>query len=341
MGRDLMLHVEQESGHLHQHQCDFDVGHGHAEGHADVLSGSHRQPERKRLILAILLTGTMMVVEGIGGLLTNSLALISDAGHMLTHLLALLISFASIVFAARPPTKQKTFGFYRLEILGALINGVTLLLITGWIFYEVYQRFFEPREVASIQMMGIAFAGLVVNLLTAYILTGPDVRSLISRSARLHLLGDALSSVALVLGAFFIYLTSQWIIDPLLSVGICILILIWSYRLIMESVDILLEAAPQGAAYDEVKKAITAVRGVEDVHDLHVWTLTSGMYALSAHVRVREMPLGETVPLLKKLNFVLCQKFRIGHTAIQFECQNGSGQTPREEVAIKAGAGES
>ena len=281
----------------------------------------------------------MMVVEGVGGLLTNSLALISDAGHMLTHLLALLISLTSIIFASRPPTKRKTFGFYRMEILGALINGVTLLLITAWIFYEVYQRFFEPKEVASLQMLGIAFAGLVVNLVTAFILTGPNIRSLISRSARIHLLGDALSSVALVLGAFFIYLTSEWIIDPILSVGICILIIIWSYRLIMESVDILLEAAPREVTYDEVKKALSVIQGVEDVHDLHVWTLTSGMYALSAHVRVREMPLSETVPLLKKLNFLLCQKFKIGHTAIQFECHNGSVPTSLEAEAAGAKEG--
>lgn len=326
-GRDLEHQVqaypEQESIHLHEHQCDFDVGHPHLETGPDIGPISYRHKEKKRLLVASLLTGSMMVVELVGGLLTNSLALISDAGHMLTHLLALLISLIALIFAGRPPTQRKTFGFYRLEILAALLNGVTLLVITSWIFYEVYQRFLVPKPVASLQMLAIALLGLAVNVITAFILSGPRGLSLNTRSALLHLLGDILSSVGVVLGAVAIYLTGLWVIDPLLSIAICVLIVIWSYRLIMESIEILLEATPKDIDFDQVKEAIAVVEDVEEVHDLHIWTLTSGMYALSAHIKVRNMMISDTSGLLKKLNFLLCQRFRIGHTAIQFECRNG------------------
>lgn len=336
-------YVEQETGHLHQHQCDFDVGHPHLEEGAEGYTISYRHVEKKKLLLASLLTGGMMVVEVVGGLLTNSLALISDAGHMLTHLLALVLSLVALIFASRPPTEKKTFGFYRLEILAALINGVTLLLITSWIFYEVYQRFLKPTPVASLQMLVIAVLGLLVNLITAIILMGPSARSLNTRSALFHLLGDVFSSVGVVLGAVAIYFTGQWVIDPLLSIPICILILIWSYRLIMESVEILLEATPRNIDYDQVMMEIKVVEDVEEVHDLHIWTLTSGMYALSAHIKVRDMSISDTARLLKKLNFLLCQRFRIGHTAIQFECQDGveGSSVERMDKAAAAGKGES
>jgi cobalt-zinc-cadmium efflux system protein len=335
------LYSEQETGHPHQHQCDFDVGHPHLEEGAEGCPVSYRHVEKKKLLLASLLTGGMMVVEAVGGLLTNSLALISDAGHMLTHLLALVLSLVALIFASRPPTEKKTFGFYRLEILAALINGMALLVITSWIFYEVYQRLLNPTPVASLQMLVIAVLGLLVNLITAIILVGPSTRSLNTRSALFHLLGDAFSSVGVVLGAIAIYFTGQWIIDPLLSVAICVLILVWSYRLIMESVDILLEATPRDIDYDQVLMAIKVVEDVEEVHDLHIWTLTSDMYALSAHIKVRDMSISATAQLLKKLNFLLCQRFRIGHTAIQFECQNDAEGSSIETMGKAAAAGKS
>jgi cobalt-zinc-cadmium efflux system protein len=332
-------YADQDTGHLHQHQCDFDVGHPHLEEGLEGYPLSYRHVEKKKLLLASLLTGVMMVVEVVGGLLTNSLALISDAGHMLTHLLALVISLVAFIFASRPPTEKKTFGFYRLEILAALINGVTLLLITSWIFYQVYHRLLEPQPIASLQMLVIATLGLLVNLVTAIILSGPSVRSLNTRSALFHLLGDAVSSLGVVLGAVAIYFTGQWIIDPLLSVAICVLILVWSYKLIMESVEILLEATPRDIDFDQVMKAIEVTEGVAEIHDLHIWTLTSGMYALSAHIKVQDMTISDSARLLKKLNFLLCQRFRIGHTAIQFECQNGTTRPPLNEVEKVGRAG--
>jgi cobalt-zinc-cadmium efflux system protein len=332
-------YLDHDTGHLHQHQCDFDVGHPHLEEGAESFSISYRHVEKKKLLLASLLTGAMMLVEVIGGLLTNSLALVSDAGHMLTHLLALVISLIAFVFAGKPPTEKKTFGFYRLEILAALVNGVTLLLITAWIFYEGYHRLLEPKPVASLQMLTIAVLGLLVNLITAVILSGPGIRSLNTRSAFFHLLGDAVSSIAVVLGAIAIYFTGQWLIDPLLSVVICVLILIWSYKLVMESVEILLEATPREIDFDQVMEAIKVMEDVEEVHDLHIWTLTSGMYALSTHIKIRDMSIRDSARLLRRLNFLLCQRFRIGHTAIQFECQNGVGGTPlkKSERVDRAG----
>ena len=337
-GRVFGPYAEQEAGHLHEHQCDFDVGHPHLEERGAGYPLSYRHVERRKLLLASLLTAVMMVVEVVGGLLSNSLALISDAGHMFTHLLALVISLAAIVFASRPPTEKKTFGFYRLEILAALINGVTLLLITSWIFYEAYQRFLEPKPVASLQMLVIALMGLIVNLVTVIILSGPHVRSLNTRSAFFHLLGDTVSSLGVVGGAVAMYFTGWWIIDPLLSIAICILMLVWSYRLIVESMDILLEATPRDIDFDEVMKAIRVLEGVEEVHDLHIWTLTSGMYALSAHIKVLDRSISDTAGLLKKLNFLLCQCFSIGHTAIQFECRNEIGQPSMGTIGEIAGA---
>jgi cobalt-zinc-cadmium efflux system protein len=323
-------YMEQEAGHPHEHQCDFDMGHPHLDEGAGGYPAPYRHVEKKKLILASILTGTMMVVEVVGGLLSNSLALISDAGHMLTHLLALVISLTAILFASRPPTERKTFGFYRLEILAALLNGVTLLLITSWIVYQVYQRIIEPMPVASLQMLAVALVGLFINLVTVIILSGPNVRSLTTRSAFFHVLGDTVSSLGVVLGAVAIYMTGYSLIDPIISVGICVLILIWSYGLIMESVEILLEATPRDIDYNQVMETISVMEDVEEVHDLHIWTLTSGMYALSAHVKVRDMSISDTTGLLRRVNFVLCQRFRIGHTAIQFEC--GNGGTPFEAI---------
>ena len=186
------------------------------------------------------------MVEVIGGFLTNSLALISDAGHMLTHLFALLVSLFALFFAAKPPTEKKTYGFYRLEILAALFNGIMLFMITVWIFYEAYQRFMHPESISSGKMFMVACIGLVANITCAYILKGNGHgHSLNVRSAFLHMLGDTLSSVGVIIGAGIIYYTNWFIIDPIISVLICVLILIWSYKLVMESVDVLLEATPK------------------------------------------------------------------------------------------------
>lgn len=314
---------EPETLHLHEHSCDFDVGHPHTMGAqpAPLLSflGSG---DLKRLSGSIVLTALVMLIEAVGGVVSNSLALLSDAGHMLTHLLALFISLLALIFSTRPPTSKKTFGFYRLEILAALLNSLLLLLVTLWIFYQAYQRFYFPQPVASTEMFVIGLVGLATNLITAFLLSGATRKGLNLQSAFLHMIGDTLSSLGVVAAAGVIYFTQWWFLDPLLGVLLSIVILFWAFKLMMESINILLEAAPKEIDPAQVVEAVMVIKEVRDVHDVHVWTLTSGMYALSAHVVAKDMSLKESGRLLKTINSLLCQRFKIGHAAIQFEIEN-------------------
>ncbi|MDR4508549.1 MAG: cation diffusion facilitator family transporter [Candidatus Brocadiaceae bacterium] len=302
-------------GHIHSIDY-YHTGNDHNHKHG------FRAQERKRLILTSAITGSIFIIEVIGGLLTNSLALMSDAGHMLTHLFALLISLFAIVFASKPPTVKKTYGFYRLEILAALLNGIVLFLITVWIFYEAYQRFLHPETISSGKMFFVACIGLIANVVCAYILKGDGHgHSLNVRSAFLHLLGDTLSSFGVLVGAIIIYYTNWFIVDPIISVMLCILILIWSYKLVMESVDILLEATPKEINIEEVIARLKIISGIDDAHDIHIWTITSGMYAMSMHIDTKDMMISETTKLSKEINRLLREKFKIGHTVIQFGCE--------------------
>ncbi|MBE7446772.1 MAG: cation transporter [Planctomycetia bacterium] len=288
----------------------------------------YRAHERKRLVLASVITGTIFVVEVVGGIITNSLALISDAGHMLTHLFALLVSLFALYFAAKPPTGKKTYGFFRVEILAALFNGAALFLISLWIFYEAYHRFVHPETISSGRMFIIALIGLVANIACVYILKGnrhghghEHEHSLNVRAAFLHMLGDTLSSVGVIIGAGIIYYTNWFIIDPVISVVICVLILIWSYKLVMESVEVLLEATPKGINIENVIDSLKQISGVDDAHDIHIWTITSGMYSMSGHIDTKDMLISDTTKLSKEINRILSEKFKIGHTVIQFGCE--------------------
>lgn len=309
-------HRSEETLHLHPPHCEVGLCHPNTDA-APVTEAL----DRRKFYLALGLTGAVMVIEVIGGLVTNSLALLSDAGHMLTHLLALSISFLAVIFSTRPPTLKKSFGFYRLEILAALFNGFFLFLVTLWILYEAYQRFENPEPVASTEMLIIALIGLTTNLLTAFFLSGSKRKDINTHSAMLHLVGDTLASVGVVLGAIILAYTKWWWIDPVLGILISILILVWAFRLIREAVDVLLEATPKEIDPDRVADAVKVFEEVRDVHDVHVWTLTSGMYALSAHVAVRNMSLKQCAPLLRKIHSLLCEQFKIGHAAIQLEAE--------------------
>ena len=279
---------------------------------------THRGEERTKLVLACALTGTMFIVEGIAGFLTNSLALLSDAGHMLTHMIALLISLGAIMFASRPPTARKTYGFYRLEILAALFNGATLFLITIWIFFHAYKRIINPEPVASGHMLIVAIVGLLVNLACAYILKTSH-GSLNIKSAFMHMMADTFSSLVVVFGAIIMHYTQWYMLDPALSILICIIILVWSYQLITESVDILLEATPKDVDLENVVKSISELDEIEGVHDVHIWTITSGMYAMSAHIYIKDIMVSETQQIMSNINTLVNEKFSIGHTVIQFE----------------------
>ncbi len=303
--------------HVHLPMADTHHVYGIEEDHSVK---SHRPEEQRRLLLSMVLTGSMMVVEFIGGVLTNSLALISDAGHMLTHASALFISYIAIRLAARPSRSDKSFGFYRVEILAALFNSFALVVITIWIFAEAYKRFLNPKPIEGLQMFWVACLGLLVNLVTAVILHGSARDDLNVRSAFFHMLGDTLSSVGVVAGGLLIFYTGWLWIDPFLSVFIGFLILLWSYRLLRDSCHILLESTPRHIKPEEVTRAILEqVKQVKGIHDIHIWEITSKMYAMTAHVAVEDIRVSESKEILDRINRLVAEHFEIGHTNIQFE----------------------
>ncbi len=306
--------------HPHRPKAPDEHVHDH-EGGAHAHAHTHRRPERRRLFASMVLTGSMMVVELVGGILTNSLALVSDAGHMFTHCFALGVSFFAILIASRPAPRERSFGFYRMEILAAFTNGLVLAGVTVYIVYESVVRFLEPEPIAEMQMLIIAVAGLVVNLISALLLAGVGKDDLNVKSAFLHMLGDTLSSVAVVGGAIVIHFTGWLRVDPLLSGLIAVMIGIWSYRLIRDSANVLLESTPKHVDIpkldEELRNEFPAVKGL---HDVHVWEITSGMYAMTAHVTVGpEMTVEAAEEIRSRMESFADEHFRIGHATFQFE----------------------
>ncbi len=291
---------------------------GESHGHTN-----RRLESRRRLYITVVLTAVTFVAEVVGGVLTNSLALLSDAGHMFTHLLALGVSLAAALLADRPATERRTYGLNRIEILAALFNGATLFLISIVIFYEAYERLLDPVPIATGPMLVIAVIGLVVNLACARVLHGSHKHDINVRAAFIHLLTDTFSSVAVIAGAVVIAFTGWTAIDPILSVIICVVILLWAFKLVWESVDILLEATPRDVDMQSVIEGLRQIPGVKDIHHLHVWTITSGMYALSAHIDVDDIRVSETEDLAEHADRLLRKKFHINHATYQFECRRG------------------
>ena len=281
----------------------------------------HRINKLSRLRLALSLTAVGMLFEFLGGFLSNSLALISDAWHMLTHLFALGMSYFAILLAMRPVTKKRTYGFYRAEILAAFVNGIALIFISAYLVYEAVLRFISPQKIKVGEMLFVAGFGLLINGFSTYLLARISHHDLNVRSAFLHEIGDLVSSVAVVAAGLTIFYTNSYIIDPLISLFICVLIVIWAVKLIIDSGNILLEAAPKHLDIDEVAAVLkNEVSGVCEVHHLHAWTIASSMYALTAHVVIEDCQVSSANELLKKINTLLEERFRIEHTNIQFEC---------------------
>lgn len=299
---------------MHQHRPKQ---HSHV---ADELF-EYRSVEKKKLKLTMAVTGIMMVAEIVGGFWTNSLALISDAGHMFTHFFALAISFAAIVCASRKSCHHRTFGFYRVEILAALLNSLFLFGVTFWIIVEGIKRIIHPAPILGAQMFIIAVIGLLVNLVSVYILHGTHKEDLNVKSAFLHMLGDALSSVVIVIGAVVIYFTGWNIIDPVLSIGIGLVIFIWGWNLFKDSVNILLEAAPKGMNTEDITKALVfEIPSIDEITDMHVWEITSKMYSMTAHVRLKpevDRPIEKQI--LERIKQIVDEKFDIEHTTIEFD----------------------
>lgn len=289
----------------------------HQHAHDDHGIDTARSASRKRLLITLILVCSYMIAEVIGGLLTNSLALLADAGHMLTDAAALALSLFALWMAQRPPTPQRTFGHYRAEILAALVNGATLVAIAIYIFIEAFHRFQSPPEVLGGTMMLIAVGGLIVNLAGLLVLHSARDESLNVKGAWLHVLGDALGSVGAILGGLLIWLFGWLWADPLVSVLIGTLILFSSWTLLKQSVSVLMEQAPGHIDVDDVREAMLAADGVVGVHGLHVWSITTGLESLSAHVTVQSRVKPANV--LHELRHTLHDRFGIEHVTIQLD----------------------
>jgi len=288
-----------------------------------VSSDSRSHPSTQRNMLVVLsITAGIMIAEIIGGLLANSLALLSDAGHMLTDILALGLSLAAMRFARKPPTPEKTFGFYRLEILAAFFNGMLLLFISLYIFYEAYHRLVDPREIKGLFMLLVAAIGLLANGVGIVILRKSAHTSLNVRSALFHLVGDTVSSVGVIVGGTIIIYTGWYVVDPIISILIGGLILRGAYSLVRESIDILLEATPKEIDVEEMIGDLVRIAGVKEVHHLHVWTITSGIYAMSSHVVIDDLLTSKSSQILEEIEKLLQDKYSMEHITIQFECES-------------------
>lgn len=297
--------------------------------HADPGHESDEQPaervNRRPLVIALVITAAFLVAEVVGGLLTNSLALLADAGHMATDVAALALSLFAIWLARRPSTPERSFGFYRAEVLAALANAATLVAISVYIFWEAINRLGNPPEIKSGPMLVVAIGGLVANAASAWVLMrgGGHEENLNTRGAFLHVVGDLLGSVGAIVAAVVMLSTGWYLADPLLSAGIGLLILWGSWRLLRESVDVLLEATPKGIDMAELRAAMGSVPGVDGVHDLHVWTVTSGLVAMSSHVEVASHQ--DWHPILVQLSTVVRERFGIAHATLQPEEPHAHG----------------
>lgn len=283
----------------------------------------HRHKNRKSLTLALVITSVFFLVELVGGILTNSLALLSDAGHMLTDVLALGMSLVAMWVAKRPPTASKSFGFHRLEIFAAFINGLTLALISIYIFIEAYERLLDPPEVAGLPMMIIAIFGLLVNLTSGYILHSSKDHSINVRGAYLHVLGDALGSIGAIAAGVIMWTTGWMYADPIFSAIIGVIIILSSGRLLRDTFHILMQGTPSHIEPTEVKQSIEELKHVIGTHDLHIWTLTSGIEAMTVHVNVDEHVSQDVHDdVIREIRSITRDKFGIQHTTIQLEMQD-------------------
>ncbi|MBR7796457.1 cation diffusion facilitator family transporter [Agaribacter marinus] len=289
------------------------MGHDHDHHH-----GHHHHTSNKRVLFwSFIMITAFMIIEAVGGLLTNSLALLSDAGHMLSDAAALGLSLLAFKIGERQATTSKTYGYRRFEIIAAFINGITLVLISLYIFYEAFHRFMDPPNVSA-NMMIIAVIGFIVNIIVAWMLMrGDSEDNLNIKSALLHVLGDLLGSVGAIVAGILILLFGWNIADPIASVIVAILILISGFRVTKESIHILMEGKPVHINVKEIKTALLKLQGIKDVHDLHVWSITSEFPALSCHVVVDDSIHRDD--LLKQANQVLKDQFHISHCTIQME----------------------
>lgn len=278
---------------------------------------------RKRLKIALTLVFFVMCVEVAGGLIAHSLALLGDAAHMLTDAFALSLSLMALTIAAQPSTQTKTFGYHRVEIMAALANGILLLLMALGILWEAYRRFMEPQEVHSGIVIAVATVGLATNLGVLYFLKDPVHNShhhdLNLKGAFYHVIGDSLASVAVIAGGVAMWMTQWYALDSIIA-GVVTLILIWGAQsIIRDAFHILLEGVPKGISIREVEKELTSIPAIKEVHELHVWSICSNIYALSTHALVNDQKVNQVESILKEIEILLKEKFNITHSTVQFE----------------------
>ncbi|MEO6447545.1 MAG: cation diffusion facilitator family transporter [Gemmatimonadaceae bacterium] len=301
-------------GHGHGHGNA--AGHVHSHAHLDATGDSGQQ---RRLRLALILTSLFFVAEVVGGFLSNSLALLADAGHMLTDVAALSLSLFVVWFSRQPATPQKTYGYLRWEILAAFINGAMLLVVSAVIMWEAVGRLRSPEPISTGLMLLVAIGGLLINAVCAWILHPVHQHSLNARGAYLHVLGDLLGSVGTIAAGLIVRQTGWYAADPIASVLVTLLIVRSAWRLVRESVDVLLEAAPSHISLGAVRQRLAAIAGVEAVHDLHVWSVTSGVVAMSVHAVV---PAPEDRQRVLRDAVGAMQHFGIEHCTIQVESES-------------------
>ncbi len=304
---------EHPSFHGHAHSDVSDQGPIHDHFHG---TPGHRKTQRQKMLWVLGITAAFMVAEVVGGVLSNSLALLADAGHMFTDVAALALSLVAMRLAQRPPSPTKTYGYVRLEILAALINGAALLLISAFIIKEALERFSSPPEVNGPLLMGVAGVGLVVNVVAALLLRRHANENLNVRGAYLHVLGDLLGSVGAIIAGVLILTTGWMLADPIISIVIACLILVGAWRLVREATDVLLEGAPRGLDVEGLVDDIRKIEGLEEVHDVHVWTLTSGFVAMSGHGVIDDLSMHRRI--LDEINSMLNDK-GISHITFQLE----------------------
>jgi cobalt-zinc-cadmium efflux system protein len=317
----------------HSHTHDHGHAHSHAHGHSHDHSGTGRS-----LIVSLVLTLGFVAFETVAGFRASSLALLSDAGHNFADAFALLLAAFGFYLQSRPADQVKTFGYHRAGVLAAFVNAVSLVVLALLLFYESYQRLRNPQPVVESTMIFVAAIGLAMNLFIVWKLGGHG-HDMNIRAAWIHMLGDAMSCVAIIAGAIAIHFTGWQKIDPVLSILIGLMI-VWSgWGIIQESLNVLLEGLPKGIELEEVTGGMRDVEGVIDVHDVHIWSLGSQAHALSCHVLIEDVPPSTSEAILRRLKGVLCSRFSINHSTIQFEhvkCDDPCVMAKKKEPAASS-----
>ncbi|MFC1942364.1 cation diffusion facilitator family transporter [Chloroflexota bacterium] len=278
------------------------------------------RPVSSKLKFGIILTSIILVIEVAGGFLSNSLALLSDAGHMFADVLALSLSWYGVKQAERPTTGRMTFGYHRVGVIIALVNALSIFAIAGVVFYESYHRWQQPQEVNSLLMLSVAIVGLSANVFVAFWLREEQHNNLNVRSAFWHALGDAFASIGVIIGAIIIMFTGWFLVDPIISIFIGLVIALAAWRILKEGLRVLLEATPRHIDVNRLIEVLSHLPGVKNVHDIHIWSITPEIHAISCHVLTGDLLISQTGNIRKRIEEVLRQNFNIQHSVLQMEC---------------------